>query len=57
MTTTTPRRLSRRTVRAASSREENIAVRKPAASNAAFSGTAVERSSMVRRMRAAMRLN
>src|SRR6185369_1839686 len=44
--------LSRRTVRAASSWEENIAVLKPAASKAAFSGTAVDRSSMVMRMRA-----
>jgi hypothetical protein len=46
--------LSRRTVRAASSWEENMAVLKPAASKAALSGTAVERSSMVMRMRLAM---
>ena len=41
---------SRRTAPRASSREENMAVEKPAASSAALSGTAVSRSSMVMRI-------
>jgi hypothetical protein len=45
---------SRRTVPRASSSEENIAVEKPAASNAALSRTAVSRSSMVMRIREAI---
>jgi hypothetical protein len=46
--------LSRRTVPRGSSSALNMAVEKPAASNAALSGTAVERSSMVMRIRAAI---
>ena len=45
---------SRRRLPRTSSSEENIAVEKPAASNAALSGTAVDRSSIMIRMRAAM---
>src|SRR5687768_10449662 len=47
---TTRSGFSRRTAPRASSSEDSIAVEKPAASSAAFSGTAVSRSSMVTRI-------
>jgi hypothetical protein len=46
--------LSRRTLPRASSREENIAVENPDASNAALSRTAVSRSSIAMRIWEAM---